>query len=178
MNFLRNLFGKKQPATSNSNQPSRNDEISLDEKKISVNENDDSLKKLIAKLETNDDPIARMGAAEDLGRLGNQKAVVPLINALRDRTEYGRLGAAKALGKLGNPKAIEPILVVLKEDEISSVRKEAAITLGMIGDEKVIKHLQQAIEEEDAHTGCTQESHNAVKKAAQDAIEKIKGDKQ
>jgi HEAT repeat protein len=178
MSFLRDLFGKKQPATSSGSQSPRNVEVYLDGTMISVDANDENiLKRLLAKLETNDDPIARMGAAESLGELRNQKALVPLIDALRGRTEYDRLGAAKALGQLGNPKAIEPLVVALRDKSSSGVRKAAAIALGMIGDEKVIRHLQQAIEQEDSYTGVIQDSHNAVKRAAQNAIEEIKAKK-
>jgi HEAT repeat protein len=153
-------------------------EIYLDGKMTSVDENDENiLRRLIVCLETNDDPVQRMGAAESLGILGNQKALGPLMNALRDESEYGRYGAVKALGKLGNPKAIEPLLVALKDNSSSTVRRGAAIALGMIGDEKAISQLQQAIEQEDSYFGVVKDSHDAVKEAAQEAIEKIRAKK-
>lgn len=139
-----------------------------------VDDNDENIiKDLITILETDDDPLERMAAAENLGEMGNQIAVAPLINALNDRRELSRWGAAEALGQLGNPKAIPPLLKALG-DTSSHVRENAAIALGMIGDDKVINHLSLAIDQEDAYPNAVKERNEAVKKAAHEAIEKIR----
>jgi DNA repair photolyase len=60
-----------------------------------------------------DDPNVRYDAAKALGRLGDPRAVEPLISALRDVCK----SAAEALGKIGDSRAIEPLISVLEDKE-------------------------------------------------------------
>ncbi len=56
----------------------------------------------------------RQYSVEVLGRIKDQRAVDPLINALKD-ADYPEVqySLTKALGELGNPKAIEPLMWVV-----------------------------------------------------------------
>ncbi|MGB2727119.1 MAG: HEAT repeat domain-containing protein [Halobacteriota archaeon] len=90
----------------------------------------------------------RADAAEVLGEIGDERAVEPLINALRDADYTVQRGAAEALGKIGDKKAVEPLITTLKtEDEY--LRERAAEALGEIGDKKAVEPLINALKDED-----------------------------
>lgn len=120
----------------------------------------------------------RREAAKSLGHLGDERAIPALINALKDNDRSGREGAAegladmkeKALGPLvtalkdpdwhvrmgvlislriiGDKKVISDIIGALK-DENRFVRREAVKSLGRIGDERIIVPLTDALKDED-----------------------------
>jgi HEAT repeat protein len=70
-------------------------------------------------------------AAEALGKIGDSRAVKPLIRALEDGSNDVRKSAAEALGKIGEP-AVEPLIKALN-DTNEHVRVNAAEALGKIG---------------------------------------------
>lgn len=75
-------------------------------------------------------------AAESLGRIGNKKAVEPLIKALsdrrfRDENRYVRGKAAEALGRIGDKTAVKYLEKALDEKYIF-VRKRAQEALDLI----------------------------------------------
>jgi len=94
--------------------------------------------------------------------IGDERAVEPLIQALKDENWSVRVEAANALGTIGDKKAVEPLIQALK-DENWSVRAEAANALGMIGDEKAVEPLIQVL----------QDKNEDARKAAKESIEKI-----
>lgn len=61
-----------------------------------------------------------MKAAEELGRLGDRRAVEPLIDALGDDDELVRVRAAKALGILGDPRALPPLQKLYRRESEAS----------------------------------------------------------
>ncbi|MEA1869480.1 MAG: HEAT repeat domain-containing protein [Euryarchaeota archaeon] len=65
---------------------------------------------LIKALENED---MRAGAVEALGRIGDERAVLPLIDALIDEDREVRWGAAGALGKIGDTRAVGPLIHAL-----------------------------------------------------------------
>ena len=73
----------------------------------------------------------RWAAADDLGQIGDARAVEPLIAVLRDKDNWVRLGAAEALGWIGDTRAVEPLIVALR-DEMKNVRQSAAQSLERI----------------------------------------------
>ncbi|MEI7529605.1 MAG: HEAT repeat domain-containing protein, partial [Elusimicrobiota bacterium] len=66
-----------------------------------------------------------------LVRVGDQRAVEPLIKELANRSPSVLALAAKALGTLGDKRAVNPLEEALK-DEAKEVRKAAAAALGKI----------------------------------------------
>jgi HEAT repeat protein len=76
-------------------------------------------------------PPYRWGAAEALGRMGDQRAVVPLIQALRDEDWRVRMKAAWSLGRLGDPSAIGPLREA-QRDPMEGVQEMAKEALGVI----------------------------------------------
>jgi HEAT repeat protein len=74
---------------------------------------------LIAALEANNTPVA---AANAIARIGDERGVVPIIDAAGDPQK--RLWMVMALGELGSPLAL-PWLQAAAADEQSSVRQAA-----------------------------------------------------
>ena len=92
----------------------------------------------------------RKTAAKALRTIGVERAVEPLIQALKDKDAFVRQYAAEALRIIGDERAVEPLIQVLK-DENGQVREKAVEALGRIGDEKAVEPLLQAILDEKVH---------------------------
>ena len=90
-------------------------------------------------------------AARALAWLGDERAVVPLIDALNDPRPVMRLSAAEALGELHDRRAVEPLIVALTDPEVS-VRQYAATALGNLGDQRAVEPLLQALATTKTHT--------------------------
>jgi HEAT repeat protein len=63
-----------------------------------------------------ENPGKRWKAAESLARIGDDRAVEPLITALDDEDWRVRQKSAWALGYLGDPRALGPLRHALKDD--------------------------------------------------------------
>ena len=96
-----------------------------------VNIGSGSVELLAAVLEDEDVKL-RQNAAVTLGRIGDQRAVVPLIDILSSKSDQDRQAAASALGGLGNPIAIQPLIEVLRSNnpELSWYATEALLKIG------------------------------------------------
>jgi hypothetical protein len=82
-------------------------------------------------LEVEKDDKARIAAAVSLGRLGDERAVPPLIRALGDKSPVVRGVAASALGHIGDARAIAPLERLLS-DPSDAVRARAREALQLI----------------------------------------------
>jgi len=82
------------------------------------------------------DPDVRREASAALGKLGNARAVEPLIKCLEDKPV--RRAAATALGQLGDARAVEPLIKCLGD---KWVRPAACEALGRLGDERAVDPL-------------------------------------
>jgi HEAT repeat protein len=71
--------------------------------------------------------------------LGGERAVAPLIDALRDHDEWVRFGAVVVLAKIGTA-AVTPLMRALYDAD-AQVRVGAAETLGRIGDRQALDAL-------------------------------------
>ncbi len=83
-------------------------------------------------------------AAESLGKLGDARAVEPLINALHHSDGDIRSSAADALVELGGVGAVEPLITALR-DPVGDVRLRAAYVLGKLGDARAVDPLITAL---------------------------------
>jgi HEAT repeat protein len=74
-----------------------------------------------------DDPVNRIKAAEILGRTGDERAVVPLIDTLWDDDPRVRLKAAFALGRIGDFRAMRPLqrLYRMESEDAQEIIREA-----------------------------------------------------
>jgi HEAT repeat protein len=94
---------------------------------------------LIEALDYQDDHNVRLAAASALGRIGDKRAVKPLIVALDDQRRVKEI-SAQALGQIGDPRALEPLIKTLGVENWE-VRSTVAKALGKIGDPRAIKPL-------------------------------------
>jgi HEAT repeat protein len=123
----------------------------------------------------------RMGAAAVLGKMNSVEAIVPLISQLEESDWMVRNEAALALSRINSDRAVEPLLTLLKHQS-GFVREEAAwvlgelrsreavqflilslddeetgwmaaVSLGKIGDEKAIVHLEKLAEDPKSRGG-------------------------
>ena len=82
----------------------------------------------------------RWAAAEALGDIGSDRAVMPLIKLLDSDDETIRRAAANALGDIGRVEAVAPLIDML-EDESEFVRWASVEALGRIGSEHAVSAL-------------------------------------
>jgi HEAT repeat protein len=94
---------------------------------------------LIEALGYQDDHNIRLAAATALGRIGDSRAVDPLVSALEDQPRVREV-AAMALGEIGDHRAVDSLIVAL-EDADWEIRSTIAKALGKIGDPRAAKSL-------------------------------------
>jgi len=86
-------------------------------------------------------------AAEALRQIGDNTAVVPLINALEDHADRGEvcINVVNALGKFGDERAVTPLAKILEnEGTDGEVCISIVNVLGQIGNERAIEALIRA----------------------------------
>jgi|SRR5208283_415237 len=87
-----------------------------------------SVDKLIEELKHGKDEIVRSSAAGTLGYLKAEKAITPLIQALKDTHVYVRHGAAWALGEIKSEKAVGALKQALNDaDEVTRAKAAEAL---------------------------------------------------
>jgi HEAT repeat protein len=96
-----------------------------------------------------DDAKVLYGPARALGKLGDMRAVEPLLAALRDDDAIIRGVAALALGELGDARAVEPLLAALSDND-AYFRGSAAFALGKLSDTRAVEPLLAALGDDDA----------------------------
>lgn len=97
-----------------------------------------------------------------LARIGDKRALPILIDLLKE--DSYRRNVVQSLGILGDREAV-PALISVLSDPSENVRMAVAISLGQVGDGKVIESLTKI---------STNDPSESVRKAALDAINKIK----
>ena len=147
---------------------------------------------LIKALEYEKDRQVQCDAAKALGKIGDERAVEPLINALKNKDGNVRRESAEALGKIGDTRAVEPLvkalgygsygpesivveslvkigkptvepLIQAMKDKNKYVRKGVVYVLFEIGEERAVEPLVKALGDE----------YDDVCKVAGDALVKI-----
>jgi HEAT repeat protein len=114
----------------------------------SSHEGDMALEVLTAALQDEADDV-RQAASEALGRLGDARAVEPLVARLGDKHEkHGvRKAAGEALGRLGDAHAVEPLIAHLQDEWYDAERTAAITALGQIGDARAVAPLMARLRE-------------------------------
>jgi len=111
----------------------------------------------------------RACAADSLRRIGDPRALEPLMAALKDKHYYPKSHAAEALGELKDPRAVEPLISALKEElkvSHNAARISIVQALGQIGDRRAIGPLNLAL---------TNRSANSFEvKTIRDALQRIR----
>lgn len=88
------------------------------------------------------DPHVRREIVEILGKIGDLRAVDPLMQALHDPDIGVQCSAANSLGKIGDRRAVD-VLISKLESEDESIRHAVADALGYIGDPRAIEALRK-----------------------------------
>lgn len=104
----------------------------------------------------NEDFLIRKDAAIALKKIGDERAVEPLIESLKYEEwedDYTiliavRENSAEALGNIGDRRAVEPLIQALSEDTDEEVRWKAASALGKINDKRAVDSLIKALSDE------------------------------
>ncbi len=104
---------------------------------------------LITALQEDVNTYVRSAAAESLGHLGDEEAIFPLMDALRDSSSFVRRAAAIALGQLRAKEAQMALLHAL-EDSNFYVRRAAINAVGKLGIRDLARVLLPLLQTEDA----------------------------
>lgn len=92
----------------------------------------------------------RSAAAQSLGKIGDNRAIIPLMSILNNKNENYRLrlAVAESLGRLGDEYAVNPLIDILADEREKSVylKESAAKALGMLGDIRAIEPLIDILE--------------------------------
>jgi len=84
--------------------------------------------------------LERRKSADALGEIGDERGVLPLIDAMKDASINVQYVAIKSLGMLADRRAVDPLIDALRSDE-KWVRLGAAHSLGQIGDKKAVEFI-------------------------------------
>lgn len=95
---------------------------------------------------THPEPEVRLRAAIELSSLGDQRALDILCDTLQDDNPATRRRAVTALGHIDDRRAIDALFATLHSDGSLDVIKEAALSLGRIGNLATIPALDNAFE--------------------------------
>ncbi len=101
---------------------------------------------LIFAMKNDDSWVVRFKCAQTLGEMGDKRAVIPLIEALLDKTNTVVEYAGKALGKLKDERSIEPMLDVMRKFRGGDYMGMLGVIagLGLMGDIAVPRLLELA----------------------------------
>jgi HEAT repeat protein len=88
----------------------------------------------------NGELFERIQSAEFLGEIGDERGVLPLIDALKDPSTTVQYVAAKSLGMLRDRRAVDALIRSLRSGD-KWVRLGAAHALGLIGDKKAVDDI-------------------------------------
>lgn len=87
----------------------------------------------------NNNILTRINAAKDLGKLGDEQAVEPLIQAFNDYYDQGKhdsefpCAVVNALGEIGDERAVDVMATALNKEIHGPLRTSSATSLGKIG---------------------------------------------
>ncbi len=104
---------------------------------------------LIKKLSDESDISMRRTIIGILGGIKDSRAVDPLIELLKDKSDDIRCDAISALGSIKDARAVEPLIELLK-DKCDRIRYQAAWSLGSIKDARAIQPLMIALNDKNA----------------------------
>jgi HEAT repeat protein len=111
--------------------------------------------------------LGREGAAVVLGRIRDERAVKPLIAALKDDYAAVREQASSALVLIGGTKTVDAVLEALARGGSDPFLEAAASTLGLLGDKRALPALEK----------LEKHASQDVAKAATEAVARLRSPK-
>lgn len=105
-----------------------------------------------------------------LGRIGDPTAAGPIIQLLKDNDYHVRWAAAWVVAGIAGIEAVGPLAQALR-DKDETVRVQAARGFGIMATRGLIIGDSRAIE---VLTSATEDNSPHVRKAAQEALEKVR----
>jgi HEAT repeat protein len=94
----------------------------------------------------------KLEAIKQLGKLGDVRALRPLLSSLQDRTDDKvREESAKALGQIGDKRAVPILITRLREERVPIVRARIAESLGLLKDPRAVEALAHATQDTELH---------------------------
>lgn len=111
------------------------------------------------------DAWTRIGAAEALGRIQDERATAILIQVLETGEKNMRVAAAKALGGQANARAVDALMLAVHIDtpQHADVKIAAIRSLGEINDPRSGMFLVRVIASQ-MHPGCAHAAADSLKK--------------
>jgi HEAT repeats len=95
----------------------------------------------------------------------------PLLSQARsDKDAHARELACDALANLGAQAAIPELRTIFRSDKSKDVRQQAAISLGMLGDVRVVEELLAAVRDRDKASGAEGDRHQGPPKMARESM--------
>lgn len=95
------------------------------------------------------DGTIRRQAVDVMGKLGDQRAVPLLLNALKDLEITVRFSATQALSRIGSSDAVEPLIEHLKVEEEEFVRFGIINALGDLQDTRAVSTVKKFLKDPD-----------------------------
>jgi HEAT repeat protein len=86
--------------------------------------------------------IVQGNAASALGRIGDARAVEPLIAKLKESNYYVRMSVVEALGQVGDARAIEPLIAIFADKDYR-IREAAVKALKQIGNPQALAAIKE-----------------------------------
>ena len=102
---------------------------------------------------------ARMSAAASLGKLGDKRALKPLVDALHDPNAQVRAVAAAALGKLAHKASLPSLRNTARDDTDEDVRRIAHEAATLVAKANSLPDEQQPEAPVEDHTAATNGGH-------------------
>jgi HEAT repeat protein len=96
---------------------------------------------------TSQNAEGRYDVVSIVGKLGDERAVPPLIQCLNDKETRVRWNAAYELANFNDMRAIKPLMKCLERDVKANVRKAAAWALGKLGDKNAVNSLIKSLDD-------------------------------
>jgi len=108
----------------------------------------------------------RLGAVQDLGDIGNERAMDPLIHALNDKNALVRGIALEILGDLADETSVDFLIPALMDTD-ARVRSNAVRALGKVGGDEIIDALVRQFDD----------NHSEVRIAVLEVLRNLEGKK-
>lgn len=107
-------------------------------------------------------------AAEALGKIQDQRALMALIRALKTGDYLVRIGAARALRAFESSEAVESLIEALNDNH-QQLRSEAAISLGKLGKPQALEPLIIALDDEGIYYNIVQNAIGSIARKTNDS---------